>query len=241
MDAIDIVQSGNFCQACTIRNRAICADLDDQEVALLNLIGRRRNLKAGERLLWEGEEAILVANVLDGILKLSTATADGREQIVGLVYASDFVGRPFAETTPYSAEALTDAQICVFQRKDFDRFALEHPRLEHKLLERTLTELDRSRRWLLLLGTMTAEERVASVLIEIGHRLQPGVHRAGTFEGAMELTLPLSRQQIADILGLTIETVSRQFTQLKRDAVIEMPTNRMIGIPDIRALAARAG
>ncbi|WP_170004216.1 Crp/Fnr family transcriptional regulator [Pseudopontixanthobacter vadosimaris] len=241
MDGIDLAQRPNFCQACTIRNRAICADLDDEEVALLNRIGRKRHLQPGEQLLWEGEAAILVANVVSGVLKLSTATADGREQIVGLVYPSDFVGRPFAETTPYGAEALTDTEVCVFQRKDFDRFALEHPRLEHKLLERTLTELDRSRRWMLLLGKMNAQERVASFLVETSGRLQGGRKDIGASGEPSQIELPLSRQQIANVLGLTIETVSRQFTQFRKDGIIEMPSSRTIVVPDRSALLARTG
>ena len=189
----------SFCEACAIRNRAICADLDEQEIGLLNGIGRRRQLTAGEQLMWEGDEAVLVANVIDGVLKLSSHAADGKEQILGLVYPSDFLGRPFGQTTPYGVEALTDASICVFERSDFDRFAREHPRLEHKLLERTLTELDRTRRWMVLLGRMNAEQKVASFLLEMADRLG-----LSATDGPVRFTLPLSRQQIADVLGLTI-------------------------------------
>ena len=150
----------NFCDTCAIRNRAICAELDEREIDLLNTIGRRRTLTAGEQLMWEGDEAVLVANVIEGVLKLSSHSADGKEQILGLVYPSDFLGRPFGETSPYGVEALTEAQICVFERADFDHFAREHPRLEHKLLERTLGELDRTRRWMLLLGRVVKGSRL---------------------------------------------------------------------------------
>lgn len=160
----------NFCQACSVRNRAICADLADDEIALLNNIARRRRLEAGESLLWEGDEAVFVANVVSGALKLSTQTSDGREQILGLAYPSDFLGRPFGTTTPYNVEALCETIVCLFRRTDFERFALTHPRLEHKLLERTLGELDRTRRWMLLLGRMNAEARLATLLLEISER-----------------------------------------------------------------------
>lgn len=220
----------NFCQACSVRNRTICADLENDEIVLLNKIGRRRRLKAGECLLWEGEEAIFVANVVSGVLKLFTQTSDGREQILGLAYPSDFLGRPFGETTPYSAEALGDALVCVFRRSDFERFARDHARLEHKLLERTLGELDRTRRWMLLLGRMNAEERLASLLLEIASRsvAEACGNRADVDLNQMEL--PLSRQQIADVLGLTIETVSRQFTKMREDGVIEMQGRRGVTI-----------
>ncbi len=228
----------HFCEACSIRNRAICADLDNGEIDLLNGIGRRRALKAGEQLLWEGEEAVLVANVIEGVLKLSTQTADGRAQILGLVYPSDFLGRPFGETTPYGVEALTDAHVCVFERKDFDRFAREHPRLEHRLLERTLAELDRTRRWMLLLGRMSAEQKLASFLLEMTDRLADAV--PAQLDHAQLLVLPLSRQQIADVLGLTIETVSRQFTRMKADGLIDLPSRREVVIVDRAGLEERA-
>ena len=227
----------SYCDACAIRNRAICADLDEREIGLLNGIGRRRKLSAGEQLMWEGDEAVLVANVIEGVLKLSSHSADGKEQILGLVYPSDFLGRPFGKTSPYGVEALTDAHICVFERTDFDRFAREHPRLEHKLLERTLSELDRTRRWMLLLGRMNAEQKVASFLLEMAERL--GTNQASGPETTV--ALPLSRQQIADVLGLTIETVSRQLTRLRNAGAIDLPSRREIVLRDTADLEARAG
>jgi len=231
----------NFCQACLVRNRAICADLDDTEISVLNSIGRRRRLEPGEQLLWEGDDSILVANVIDGVMKLSSGTEDGREQIVGIVFPSDFIGRPFGSTTPYGVTALTDAHVCVFSRRDFDNFAREHPRLEHRLLERTLFELDRTRRWMLLLGRKSASEKVASFLLEMAERLiMPGCHPEPE-QPLAEVTLPLSRQQIADVLGLTIETVSRQFTRLKAEGIIDLPSRRDVAILDHDALVAEAG
>lgn len=241
MDANPPERSINFCQACAIRNRAICADLESGEIDLLNKIGSRRRLKPGEQILWEGEEAVLVANVIEGVLKLSTQTVDGKEQILGLAYPSDFLGRPFGSTTPYGVEALTDANVCTFRRSDFERFAREHPRLEHKLLERTLSELDRTWRWMLLLGRMNAEQKLASFLLETSERLAPA-DCAFTFDEApMQFTLPLTRQQIADVLGLTIETVSRQFSKMKKDGLIDLPTRREVTILERAALEDLAG
>ena len=236
MEHLPATRPTNFCDACAIRNRAICADLDDSEIGLLNGIGRRRQLEAGEQLMWEGDEAVLVANVIYGVLKLASHSADGGEQILGLAYPSDFLGRPFGETAPYGVEALTEAQICVFERKDFDRFARDHPRLEHKLLERTLTELDRSRRWMMLLGRMNAGQKVASFLLELTDRL--GKAGAG---GESFVTLPLSRQQMADVLGLTIETVSRQLSRLRSAGLIDTPSRREIVLRDRRELEELAG
>jgi len=228
------------CDTCVVRNRAICSALDASELKSINSIGRRRKLEAGESLIWEGDDSLLVANVIEGVLKLSTGTEDGREQIVGVVYPSDFIGRPFGATTRHTVTALTDANVCVFARSDFDSFASKHPALESKLLRRTLAELDRTRKWMLLLGRKNAEEKLATFLLDMSERLvEPGCE---TSEGALDsFELPFSRQQVADVLGLTIETVSRQFTRLKKDGIVDLPSRRAVKILDRYALEARAG
>ncbi|MEE1877089.1 Crp/Fnr family transcriptional regulator [Altererythrobacter litoralis] len=237
MDVLKSAAPSNFCDTCTVRNRAICSDLTRDELNALNGIGRQRKLRAGEQLIWEGDEAVLVANVIDGLLKLSSQTSDGREQILGIAYPSDFLGRPFGGSTPYGVEALTEAQVCVFERRDFDRFAREHPRLEHKLLERTLSELDRTRKWMLLLGRMNAEQKIASFLLQVADRA--GDSDTGE-EDRVTFDLQLSRQQIADVLGLTIETVSRQMTRMKSQGLIDLPSRRTVTILDRYALEDRA-
>jgi len=229
------------CNTCVVRNRAICAALDESEIRVLSTIGRRKVLTAGDPLLWEGDDSLLVANVIDGMLKLTNSTEDGREQIVGVVYPSDFIGRPFGKTTNHSVTALTDAEVCVFGRSDFDRFAGAHPALEHKLLQRTLEELDRTRSWMLLLARKSAEEKVATFLLEMSTRLLDATC-AGPHDGPLDLfELPFSRQQIGDILGVTIETVSRQMTRLKRDGILDLPNRRSVKILDRDALEAMAG
>mgnify|MGYP001335307602 CR=1 FL=1 len=224
----------DHCTTCVVRNRAICSALEDAEIALLGKMGRHHRLSAGQTLIWEGEDSLLVANIIDGVLKLSTSLSDGREQIVGIVYPSDFIGRPFGTRTQHNVTALTDAHVCTFSSTDFDRFARDHPDLEHRLLERTLTELDRTRHWLLLLGRMTATEKLAHFLLDMSQRLvRPG---CSPLDPADAFDLPFGRQQIADILGLTIETVSRRLNDLKAKGVIALPSRRRIEILDRTAL-----
>lgn len=222
------------CLSCIVRNRAICSSLDGDELALLGRMGRRQRVTRGHTLLWEGDDAPVVANVLEGVLKLVTATSDGREQIVGIVFPSDFIGRPFGEESPYSVRAISDAELCIFARGSFDEFASVHPDLQQKLLRRTLDELDRARRWMLLLGRKSAAEKVASFLLEMAERLSGDGSDVG-FE------LPFGRQQIADILGLTIETTSRQLTKMRADGLIDLPSRRAIVIIDRDAMRAEAG
>jgi CRP/FNR family transcriptional regulator len=227
------------CDTCLVRNRAICAVLETDALNELNRIGRRKNVRRGETVIWEGDDAPIVANVIDGMLKLTTSTGDGREMIVGISYPSDFIGRPFGASSTNSVTALTDAQLCVFTRSSFDSFAKQHPGLEHELLERTLGELDRAREWMLLLGRKSAAERVASFLIEMSKRLG-GNACEGPTGPADRFELPLSRQQTADILGLTIETVSRQLGRLRDAGMILTPDRRTIEITDRTGLESEA-
>jgi CRP/FNR family transcriptional regulator len=209
-------------------------------LGVLNTIGRRRSLDAGQSLIFEGEDSVMVANVVEGVLALTAGTEEGREQIVGVVYPSDFIGRPFGRTVGYGVTALTDARVCVFARRDFDAFAHEHPALERQLLERTLTELDRTRRWMLLLGRKSASEKVASFLLDLSERMaEPGC--VGNGEQLRRIVMPFSRQQVADVLGLTIETVSRQFTRLRGAGMIDLPSRREVIIIDRQGLLAEAG
>ncbi len=224
--------SGQSCDACVVRDHAICADLNDDDRDALSRIGRRVTLQAGQTVMWEGDDSTVVANVIEGTLKLATSTGDGREQIVGVVYAADFIGRPFGTRTPHSVTALTDARLCLFPRGAFDGFAMHHGELQHRLLQRTLDDLDRTRDWMLLLGRKTAREKVATFLLDMGRRLRADA------DGVIDL--PLSRQQIADILGTTIETVSRQMTDMKRTGVIDLVGRRGVRLVDRQALEALA-
>ena len=219
------------CSQCVVRNRAICAGLEPDELDALGQLSRKQRVTRGQTVVWEGDDSVVVANVIEGVLKVSMSISDGREQIVGLVFASDFIGRPFGQQNPYSVTALTDAELCIFSRSTFDSFARQHPELEHKLLQRTLTELDRAHEWMLLLGKKTATERIATLLLEMSARL--GETGCSADKSALDrFELPLDRQQMGDVLGLTIETVSRQLSLLKADGVINLPDRRTVAIQD---------
>jgi CRP/FNR family transcriptional regulator len=219
------------CSQCVVRNSAICAALMPDELEVLGQLGRKQRVSKGQTLVWEGDDSIIVANVIGGVLKVSMSIADGREQIVGVVFPGDFIGRPFGRKSPYSVTALGDAELCIFSRSNFDVFARNHPELEHKLLQRTLEELDRAREWMLLLGKKAADERIATLLLEMSSRLgEKGC--SDVQDGLDSFELPLDRQQMGDLLGLTIETVSRQLSRLKADGIIALPDRRMVAIQD---------
>lgn len=240
-----IVAAPAACEGCAVQSRAICSALPPGERDTLGRLGRTQSLTRGATLMWEGDEARVVATVLEGVLKLSVSTSDGREQILGVAYPSDFVGRPYGATMPYQVTALTDARVCVFPKSAFDRFATEHPALEHLLLERTLTHLDRAHAQLLDLGRKTAAERLASFLLELSERLaqaECGPDAARGQPAPLEaFELPLDRQQIGDLLGLAIETVSRTLQKMKTAGVIALVGRRGVAVLDRAALKRMAG
>jgi CRP/FNR family transcriptional regulator len=225
------------CADCSVRDRTICQALCEADLVALNRLGRRQTIAAGQTLQWQGDESRVVGNVIDGVLKLSAATADGRDQTLGMMFAGDFIGRPYGATSAHSIVALTEARVCTFARSVFEDFARDHPGLEHRLLERTLADLDRTRRWMTLLGRKSATERLAAFLLDMADRLC-GDHPPGL---PLRLDLPCGRQEVAELLGLTIETVSRQITRLRDEGVIETPERRVIVVRDRQALAELAG
>lgn len=229
----------HVCADCAVRDTALCAALTNDELDRLNRVGRRQKLSKGQTLQFAGDQSLVFANVVEGVLKLSTSTSDGREQIVGLLYPADFLGRLFAVQVAYDCTAVTDVDLCVFPRRGFEAALNDFQKLERTLLERTMAELDRTREWMLLLGRKTAEEKVASILLNFVERLQPaGCHRHA--DGPQTYTLPLTRGQIADVLGLTIETVSRQMTRLKAAGIVALPSTREVTILRPRQLEAMA-
>jgi len=237
---LSYVENGTRCGTCAVRNLAICDALSAEELKGLNRISRRRLVPAGQTILGEGESHTIFANIVSGVVKLTKTLDDGRQHIIGLLFPSDFLGRAFREDNPYFAEAATDVELCVFPASGFEKLLPEHPGLEHRLFEYTLSELDACQEWMLLLARKKAEERVASFLLMIAKRVpETGFsHRAG--QEQIRFQLPLSRAEISDCLGLTIETVSRQITRLKTKGVIELLNYREILIPDVRVLQAAA-
>lgn len=239
MDSLHITQHTQqeplVCKNCEARYGGICGRLTTQQLCDLSKHTSRKSIDAGKELIGQGEAVSYYANILKGVIKLSKMMSDGRQQIVGLQFAPDFLGRPFLVESTIAAEAATDVDICMFPRWALERMAIESPSMERKLHDQSLKELDQARDWMLTLGRKSALEKVASFLYMISTQIDPEKAVSTCFE------LPLSRSDIADFLGLTIETVSRQMTKLRKDGVILIESNRHITIPNIDALSRNAG
>lgn len=200
----------NRCVDCDVRDLGLCGAVDLDELSALSAIGRRRTLAVGQVLAWAGDDNVLCANVVSGILKVTVSTANGREQIVGLVFAGDFVGQLFTETSSMTVTALVDSDLCVYPRERFEHVLSEVSAMERMLLQRTVASLNDARERMLTLGKRGAQERVAGFLLDLVDRTA-----VAASDGSLRIDVPVSRGDMADFLGLTIETVSRQMTRLK--------------------------
>lgn len=226
------------CHECAVRDRSLCSSLAPDQLRRLNGISRRQRVARGTTWIWAGDEQLVCANVISGVMKLTASTADGREQIVGMIYPADFIGCPYPGEVPFGITAMTDAELCVFPRAPFQQMLEDHIMLERMLSQRTLSALEEARHRMLMLARRSAGEKVAAFLLDMADRMTPAC-RPGTPKPS-GFALPLSRSEIADVLGLTIETVSRQFSKLKAEGLIELPGDRLVSIPDPRRLQERA-
>lgn len=189
--------------------------MNDAELVALSALGRRRIVPAGQVVSWAGDEASLCANIVRGALKVTATLADGREQIVGLLFPGDFVGQLFSDESCLTVTAIEETDLCGYSRTAFESLLDDFPRLERMLLKRTMASLNEARERMLSLGRKSALERVAGFIQSLAER--SGREKA---DGTIHVAIPVSRGEMADYLGLTIETVSRQLTRLRSAAII---------------------
>jgi CRP/FNR family transcriptional regulator, anaerobic regulatory protein len=239
MTPSDLRGVSHDCGDCPIRHRAVCARCEPNELEALEHIKYYRSYQAGQTIIWSGDRMDFVASVVTGIATLTQTMEDGRRQMVGLLLPSDFVGRPGRPTAAFDVTATTDLVMCCFRKKPFEEMMATTPHIAQRLLEMTLDELDAAREWMLLLGRKTAREKIASLLAIIARR-DSGL-KLQAAKGSIVFDLPLTREEMADYLGLTLETVSRQVSALKRDGVIELEGKRHIVVPDFDTLMEETG
>ena len=192
-----------------------------------------RHFEAGETLQVRGCCHHRIHIILQGTATLSTSLPDGRTQILRLLMPSDLIGRLGSETTRYDVTAISDVMAGSISRHEFESLLRISPEMTRRVLHSTLRELDEARDWLLLLGRKTAIEKLASFLLTLQRRsqnLRPNLVR-----------LPLCQFELADLLGLTHETISRQLANLRDQGVIECHGPRQIEILDIDSLVDMSG
>jgi CRP/FNR family transcriptional regulator len=226
--------AANPCAACAVRDLSICGAIEPEHLGKLDAIVVHKKLAPGETLFFEGDRSDSLYIITDGCVRLSKMLADGRRQITGFLFPSDFLGLALRERYAYSAEAVGAVALCRYPKNRLEALLDQFPAMERKLLAIASNELAAAQDQMLLLGRKTAIERVASFLFILLRRMQ--------LKGAKSrVSLPMTRTDIADYLGLTIETVSRSFSQLKRERVVRFLTLQDLEIVDAKRLAALAG
>lgn len=202
------------CADCSVRMISICAALKTDELNGLDALAQHVNFAPRATIMTQDEPADSVFNLTGGVARLYKLLHDGRRQIVGFALPGDFLGLALARQNGFSAEAIDAVEACRFSRGEFSGFVTSHPQLLQRLQEFTSHELSIAQDQMVLLGRRTAEEKVASFLVNWRDRWARLTGRSVT------LPLPMSRQDIADYLGLTIETVSRTFSRFAKDKTI---------------------
>jgi CRP/FNR family transcriptional regulator len=218
------------CNGCSVRQLTICADLAPNELRELSSIVTSVELGPGDPLFNEEEKADHVFNVTAGTMKIYKLLPDGRRQVTGFLFPGDFLGLANDETYAYSAEAVSPATLCRFPRRKLEAMLERFPKMERRLLGLASHELAAAQEQMLLLGRKTAREKIASFLLLLSTRAK----RRG--QKGNPVSVLMSRTDIGDYLGLTTETVSRTFTQLKGNGTIMLLSGGKVEIADLDAL-----
>ena len=218
------------CENCDVRDLTLCAPLNDTEMGRLAELLHTQDMGAGASIIEEGEPAEYVFNVTGGVIRLFKLLPDGRRSITGFLFPGDFLGLSHRDNHACSAEALSPVMLCRFPRRRLESLFVEMPKLERRLLGIASNELATAQDQMVLLGRKTAAEKIASFLSMLAAR------QVDRRVPANPVHVPMSRADIADYLGLTTETVSRTFTQLKASGLIELQPQGRIRICDEEAL-----
>jgi len=232
---IDTHRAADVCLHCQARPFSVCSVIGDADLAALGAAAVTMSVQPGHTFIQEGDPAEHFFNVTAGTAKLYKLLPDGRRQVTGFAGVGYFLGLAVSESYAYSAEALGPVGICRFSRSKLRGLLDDFRMMEKKLLEVASHELVVAQEQMLLLGRKTARERMASFLVARANLLPHclGQAAAGVAE---RIHLPMTRGDIADYLGLTIETISRTLSRLKAEKMIAIPNNSEIVLLNHAAL-----
>ena len=226
-------QAKTNCADCKVRLLSVCAALESDELCVLEALAQTIDFEPKTNLFMQEQPADAVYNITEGMVRLYKLLPDGRRQIVGFALPGDFLGLAMDDHYGFSADAIGTVTACRFSREAFSNIVDEKPHLLRRLHEFATHELHLAQDQMVMLGRRTAEEKVATFLIGLRDRW------ARISGASVTVSLPMSRQDIADFLGLTIETVSRTMSQLARDkAILVVPDGvRLMDVARMEALA----
>lgn len=218
------------CSTCGSRITGLCHKLDASALDDISSDSQRFHLAPKSLIFREGDVAGRAYSIVEGVVKLSRLLPDGKQQVVGFRFAGDILGYGAGKTYPFDAETLTSGHFCRIERGRLDALLRLYPQMERRMLDLCLRELSNTQDQLVTVGRRSAEARVASFLL--------GLAEAYRQRGALpaELPMPMTRSDIGDFLGLTLETVSRSFAAFKRQKLIAEPGQHRLRILDMGAL-----
>ncbi|MGE4585054.1 MAG: Crp/Fnr family transcriptional regulator [Sphaerochaeta sp.] len=231
------MESSDQCSACTntqcLRNVPLFATLDPDAVHTLTMQMENREYRKSEILVREGDRASGFTVIREGSAKAFRTTSDGREQILYIFPANDYFGARFLfteERVPYTVQALEDTKVCVLSKKQFTLLLEQHSTVALQIIEAMANRMSRLETAMQSMGGRNAELRIASFLLEFkdSYGKQNGRY--------IDITLPLSREGLANYLGLARETLSRKLTQFEEEGLIENLGSKLIRILDLEAL-----
>ena len=202
---------GEDCRLCLIRPLSVCSALEPDEWASLEKISTDVRFEERETLVREADDVVSLYTITAGVVRLVRTLHDGRRQLTGFALPGDFLGLSLERTWTFSIEAITPVTACRFGRATLMEYVDQKPHFLMRLHEMVTHELSLAQDHMVLLGRLTAEEKLGAFLLEIRRRW-------ARIEGhkSDHIPLPMGRQDIADYLGLTIETVSRTINQMQR-------------------------
>lgn len=222
------------CAGCNLRELCLPVGLSGPELQRLEgLVAAKLSVPRGQALFHIGDRFEAVYAVRTGFFKTRVSAEDGRDQVTGFHMAGELLGLDGIGTDRHSCDAiaLEDSQVCVIPYAELESLSREFVGLQHQFHKIMSREIVRDHGVMLLLGSMRAEERLAVFLLNLTQRLQ-----ARGFS-ASALVLRMTREEIGSYLGLTLETVSRTFSKLQDDGILEV-RQRQIRIVDQAALQA---
>lgn len=198
----------------------------------LAALGVAVRFSRGTMIFNQGDKPHYAYRIVSGAVRHSKFLPDGRRQIADFSLAGEFFGLEGDHENGLTAEALTEVNAVSYPRSGIERLADDKPDIRETFLAGLREKLLHSHEHLMMLGRQTAKERIAAFLVEMAKRR--------TTDESMLVDLPMTRQDIADYLGLTIETVCREISDLKQAGIIDVPSRREIRVCELAALKARA-
>lgn len=223
------------CQHCSVRHLAVCSALSPDEGQALERVTVSQPLPLGATLARSGEPRLHVYTLTAGALRLVRTLADGRRQISGFVLPGDYLGLSGSDNHRYDIEAIADSRVCRVTLPQMKELRARYPHLERKLLQRACQALDDAQDAALSLARLQPAEKLADFLLRLAAR------EAMLGGNGLRVTLPMGRGDIADHLGLTMETVSRTFTKLRQQGLIALPHLNIVEILDEAGLQQLSG